>query len=146
MFQTEAEVMAHFPKTLRQKIEVIPRFRPEELPSLLAPCSVGIFPSYIEGMPFGVLEMLAASVPAIAYDSPGPPMMLPQEYLAPRGDAKTMSNKVSHLLTHPAKLLAARKWAQGQSRLFSWEQIARTTASTYTERLEEKREITSANR
>lgn len=131
MFQTCTEVLAHFPVTLRQRIEVVATFRPEELPLLLSTCSVGIFPSYIEGFGFGVLEMLAASLPVIAYDSPGPPMMLPPEYLVPRGDIGAMSSKVSALLTDTGKLQAARTWARQQSQLFRWEQVARTTSDLY---------------
>jgi len=133
MFQTKAAVLAHFPVTLRQKIEVIPRFAPEELPSLLASCSVGIFPSYIEGMPFGVLEMLAASVPVIAYDSPGPPMLLPTEYLTTRGDFPAMSSSVVALLTNLETLGTARTWARKQSRQFCWERIAQKTNDIYVE-------------
>ena len=138
MFQTSAEVLAHFPAALHPKIEVIPRYLPEELPSLLASCSVGVFPSYIEGMPFGVLEMLAASIPVIAYDSPGPPMMLPPEYLVPRGDVTTMASKTAKLLKDKLELSQARLWAKKQSQHFQWPEIAKTTSETYTKLSEMK--------
>lgn len=131
MFPTEAAVLAHFPIALRPRIEVIPRFKPEELPSLLAACSVGVFPSYIEGMPFGVLEMLAASVPVIAYDSPGPPMMLPPEYLVPRGNIAAMSDKVTALLKNEDQLREARSWAKKRSQQFDWAEIAEMTSEIY---------------
>jgi len=133
MFQTGVEVLAHFPAVLRQKIDITPKFDPEELPSLLAPCSVGIFPSYIEGFGFGVLEMLAASIPVFAYDAPGPPMMLPSEYLVPRGDTKAIATKVAVLLTDAAKLSTARRWAQEQSQRFTWENSAKRTNNIYSE-------------
>ena len=75
--------MNYFPKKLRGYIEVIPQFHPDELPILLSSCSLGIFPSYLEGFAFGVLEMLAAALPVIAYDTPGAPMMVPEQYLVP---------------------------------------------------------------
>lgn len=143
MFQTGVEVLAHFPAVLRQKIEVTPKFDPEALPSLLASCSVGIFPSYIEGFGFGVLEMLAASIPVVAYDAPGPPMMLPSECLVPRGDAKAMATKVVSLLTDAAKLRTARIWAQEQSQRFNWEDSAKRTNSIYLERIVNQQSIVS---
>ena len=138
LFQTVAEVLAHFSSSLRQRIEVIPRYKPEELPALLSACSAGIFPSHVEGMPFGVLEMLAASVPVIAYNSPGPPMMLPPEYLVTRGDARAMGGKVISLLTDAAKLRNARIWAQQRSHNFDWVEIARTTENVYVRHIEVK--------
>jgi glycosyltransferase involved in cell wall biosynthesis len=138
-YKTEKEVLGHFNQRLRDKIEVISNFAPEELPTLLAGCSVGIFPSYLEGFGFGVLEMLAASIPVIAYDAPGPPMMLPPEYLVPRGDIKGMSDKVISLLDNQEKLSIARVWAKQQSQQFSWQHIAQTTSETYLRYLEFKR-------
>ncbi len=138
MFRTEAEVLAHFPRALREKLEVIPRFRPDELPTLLASCSVGVFPSYMEGMPFGVLEMLAASVPVIAYDAPGPPMMLPAEWLVPRGDFAAMSGKAAAILRYDAQLIAARVQAKKRSQQFRWEEAARMTADAYSAHWQEK--------
>ena len=131
LFQTQAEVFAHFPKALHPAIEIIPRYAPEELPELLSSCSVGVFPSYIEGMPFGVLEMLAAALPVVAYNSPGPPMMLPPEYLVERGNAGAMSAKIAALLANEDALAKARIWAQERSRQFTWERSARLTSDIY---------------
>jgi len=137
-YKTEKEVLGNFDRRLRNKIEVISNFDPEELPDLLASCSVGIFPSYLEGFGFGVLEMLAASLPVIAYDTPGPPMMLPSEYLVSRGDIKAMSEKVINLLNNQQELIAARLWAKQQSQEFSWQHIAQITSETYLRCLEFK--------
>jgi len=142
-YKTEKEVMSHFNinKKLIHKIQVIPKFHSEELPQLLASCSVGIFPSYLEGFGFGVLEMLAASLPVIAYNAPGPPMMLPPEYLVPRGDIKGMSDKVITLLQDREKLTAARIWAKQRSQQFSWQRVAQITSETYLRFLEFKRAV-----
>lgn len=128
------EVRAAFPRSLRARIQVTPRYAAESLHELLAPCAVGIFPSYIEGFGFGVLEMLAAAMPVIAYDAPGPPMMLPARYLVPRGDAAAMGAKVAELLNDRAALAAARAWAKERARRFSWPAIAKQTSDVYTDR------------
>jgi glycosyltransferase involved in cell wall biosynthesis len=132
-YKDEATVLAAFPKRLRNRIEVIPQYQSDELPELLASCSIGIFPSYLEGFGFGVLEMLAASIPVIAYNAPGPPMMLPPEFLVPRGDTKAMSDKVIKLLQDRERLLAARRWAQQRSLEFCWRRIAKQTSEFYIE-------------
>jgi glycosyltransferase involved in cell wall biosynthesis len=124
-------ILRAMPRRLRSRIEVYSRYAPEDLPMLLAPCSVGIFPSYIEAFGFGVLEMLAACVPVVAYDSPGPSMMLPPEWLVPRGDVSAMSSLVVGLLRDQHKLQHARREARELSRAFDWPSIAQTTAETY---------------
>lgn len=145
LFQTQKEVLTHFPKKLAQRVEVVTRYAPEELPGLLAPCSVGIFPSYIEGFGFGVLEMLAASIPVVAYDSPGPPMMLPNEYLVARGDVKAMSAKVIELLSNKNDLDTGRVWAKQRSQQFTWERVARMTNDAYLKAVHIRNESTATS-
>jgi glycosyltransferase involved in cell wall biosynthesis len=132
-YQTAPAVLRHFGPGVRSRIEVVPRFGAEALPELLAPCSVGIFPSYVEGFGYAVLEMLAAALPVIAYDVPGPPMMLPPEYLVDRGDAAGLSAKVVALLRDPVRLADARRWARQRSRQFCWQEIAAATSAIYRE-------------
>jgi glycosyltransferase involved in cell wall biosynthesis len=52
-------------------ISVVPHFEASQLPGLLAGATVGTLPSYVEGLPFSILEQLAAGLPTIAYDAPG---------------------------------------------------------------------------
>lgn len=138
LYRTIDQVLAHFPKKLRCRIEVIPTFHPDKLPELLASCSVGIFPSYIEGFGIGILEMLAAGIPVIAYDSPGPQMMLPSEYLVQAGDVKGMSQKVVDLLNNHEKLVSAKRWSKKRSKHFCWQQIAYQTSEIYIEHWQKK--------
>lgn len=132
------DILAKFPRKMRGCIEIIPYFPSGDLPGLLSSCSVGVFPSYVEGFGFGVLEMLAASIPVIAYNVPGPPMMLPPEYLVSRGDAKNMSSKVVELLKDKERLKLARIWAKERSQEFSWQQIAKETSRIYLEHWQKK--------
>ena len=131
MYKTEKAVLNQFPRHLAGKIDVRPHFGPEELPHLLASCSVGIFPSYVEGFGFGILEMLASSVPVIAYDAPGPPMMLPAEYLVPRGDSDALTQRVIELLRNDIILSSSRVWAKQKSQQFTWECSAKMTQASY---------------
>ncbi len=137
LFQSADAVKAFFPADHQSRIEVIPRFDPEQLPTLLADVSIGIFPSYLEGFGLGVLEMLAAAVPVIAYDVPGPPMMLPPSHLVPAGDTQNMAAKAVNLLNN---LAPARIAARESSNRFRWDIIARQTADTYTAAIQRKTE------
>lgn len=131
MFPTREAVLAHFPERLRSAIEVIPKYPAYDLPTLLESCSLGVFPSRIEGFPFGVLEMLAASLPVFAYDVPGPRATLPPEHLVKPGDAFGMSHKVIDLLCDKEKLAVARVWAKQRSQEFQWKEIASKNSDVY---------------
>lgn len=127
----ERKVLGSFPRRVRGAIEVVPRYEHSELSSLLRSCSVGVFPSYIEGFGLGVLEMLAASIPVFAYHSPGPTMMLPPEYLVPSGDWNGLSQRVVALLRDESELKRARLWAKERSRPFCWAPLAKETSDVY---------------
>ena len=131
LFKDADEVLAHFPARLRPFVEVIPRFAPDELPKLLDGCSAGLFPSYIEGFGFGVLEMLAAGLPVIAYDAPGPPDMLPTQWLTPRGNAGAMSNALVSLLKDSAQLKIESAKARELAKSFTWAKAAQQTVDAY---------------
>ena len=131
MFTTVDQVLAHFPARLHERIEVVPRFAPDALPTLLADCWAGVFPSWLEGFGIGVLEMMAAAVPVVAYDAPGPPEMLPTEQLVRPGDSRAMAAIVVRWLTRKGELAAARRRARADSRRFDWRAIGRATGDAY---------------
>jgi len=127
-------VLACFPRELAGRVEVVEQYSSADLPALLDGCSAGILPSYVEGFPFAALEMLAASIPVIAYDAPGAPMMLEERYLVPRGDAAGMADKIVALLSSPGGMAEAASRAREVSRMFRWESIAAETADIYMRR------------
>lgn len=135
MLRTAAEVLREFPVAVRAAIEVIPQFDPAELPQLLGECSLGVFPSLLEGFGFGVLEMLCAGLPVVAFRAPGPPMMLSEDDLVPRNDAVGMAAKVVTLLRDRSALSAARIAARRRSEDFDWDEIISRTAAEYERRL-----------
>jgi len=135
MLATAEEVYGEFPVKLRSAIDVVPRFEPHELPKLLGDCTLGVFPSLVEGFGFGVLEMLGAGLPVVAFRAPGPPMMLADEYLVRSNDVAAMATKVVGLLTDRNRLAGARAEARRRSRDFEWDEIIARTAETYEERL-----------
>jgi glycosyltransferase involved in cell wall biosynthesis len=124
-------VRRHFPRRLRSRLEVVPRYDPDELPGLLAGVSVGVFPSRVESFGYGVLEMLAAAVPVVAYDAPGPHAILKAEYRVPVGAVGKLADRAASLLADPDLLLAHRRAARERSGSFHWEDIACRTADRY---------------
>lgn len=124
-------VRRYFPRRLWPRLGIVPRYDPDDLPGLLAGVSVGVFPSRVESFGYGVLEMLAAAVPVIAYDAPGPHVMLSPEFLVPVGAVGELADRAAALLVDPILLLAHRRAARERSRCFDWEDIACRTADRY---------------
>lgn len=137
--KTADAVLARFPARIRPYMEVIPTYEPGTLPDLLAPCAAGFFPSYAEGFPLGILEMLAAAMPVIAYDAPGMSEMLPPEDLVPPTDTKGMAEKLVALLTDEPYLAARRRWARVRAHSFNWDEIAQRVSKAYTTAVQQHR-------
>lgn len=138
-------VLRSFPSSLRDRLEIIPVYEPEELPGYLASCSIGIFPSYLEGFGIGVLEMLAAGLPVVAYRVPGPPMMLTEELMVASGDFHSLARRVVEILRSPATLKASQNWARQRASEFLWPNIAESTLRLYSERLAQRANSAAAN-
>ncbi|MCH2156749.1 MAG: glycosyltransferase family 4 protein [Opitutales bacterium] len=130
MYQTAEKVLRQFPKRLREYIEVVETFDPLELPNLLSDCYAGVFPSYWEGFGIAVVEMLAAGLPTVAYDAPGPCDILPQEWLVPSGDKRALTFKLAKVLDDD-QIDRSRLQAIQRSRDFNWDEIAKQTLEIY---------------
>jgi glycosyltransferase involved in cell wall biosynthesis len=129
------DVRRFFPRRLWSRLEIFPRYDPNELPGLLAGVSVGVFPCRVESFGYGVLEMLASSIPVIAFDAPGPHVLLTPDFLVPIGDTAALSSRVSGLFADPAGLLVARRWARCRALEFTWDRTGEKTARAYEDRL-----------
>lgn len=130
LFTNRRQALVHFPVSMHDRIHIVPSYEPEELPQLLSGCTAGIFPSRFEGFPFGVLEMLAAGLPVMAYDSPGPPEMLPAKWLSELGKWKQIAEKVNVLLRNPRTLAHSQIQARSQASAFKWSEVARRYIQT----------------
>jgi glycosyltransferase involved in cell wall biosynthesis len=124
----------------RESIRCIASYDPSHLPQLIGSCAVGLFPSYIEGFGLSVIEQLAAGIPAIAYDVPGPRHIFAglasTQFLVPAGDTKAMAERAMQILQmnendYAALSVKCRQIADG----FRWEKIAGDTIRDYRESL-----------
>lgn len=121
-------------------LKVIPQYESEQLPKLLGDCTVGAFPSYLEGFGFAVLEKLAAGLPTVAYNVAGPKDILAslqETSLVPVGDGQQFSQKIIEILQYDEgsyQELQRQGWELMEQ--FAWEKIARDMLYVYQCRLE----------
>ena len=116
-------------------VRSVSTYEPAELPGLLRSCVLGLFPSYIEGFPFALLEQLAAGIPVVAYDVGGPRHILRElggKWLVNEGDTKAMAERALEVLGMNAAEYAALsdrcRFVAGQ---FHWESVASETLRQY---------------
>lgn len=125
-------------------IECISDYQPDELPSLLADCTIGAFPSYVEGFGLAVIEQLAAGLPTIAYNVAGPrDILAPRfpELLVPSGDTEKFAAEVCRVLRlNPAAYCTLVRLSLETAAGFSWPDVARETIDAYRRLLREKQQ------
>ncbi|MDQ6765648.1 MAG: glycosyltransferase, partial [Verrucomicrobiota bacterium] len=132
-----AEVIRAELGTAAARVELISEYEPDELPGLLSDCTAGAFPSYVEGFGLAVLEQLAAGLPTVAFDTPGPRDLLAAhmpEMLVASGDVEQFSGALARVLSLPSERYneLSRRSATAAA-AFSWPVIARDTIRTYEE-------------
>ena len=120
-------------------IELVREYQPGDLPNLLSDSAAGAFPSYAEGFGFGLLEQLAAGIPTVAYDAPGPRTILQNalpDLLVPIGGVEKFAEALVRILQSDFSTyekLAAQSLETANR--FDWSTIAQETARAYHERL-----------
>lgn len=110
-------------------------FSEAELPSLLSDCTVGLFPSYIEGFGLAVLEQLAAGLPTIAYDVSGPRQILAplrDRLLVPAGDIAQLTSRTCDIFaTSTADYERLSRDCVALSSRYRWSEVAARTIEAY---------------
>lgn len=119
-------LLPHFSERDRNSITIVPRYEASELPALLSHASIGLFPSFLEGFGLGALEMLAAGLPIVCWDVPGPRDFVKDYPLAgelvPAGNVDQTVEALRRLMldTTPER----RRAATGSASQFRWPEIA----------------------
>jgi glycosyltransferase involved in cell wall biosynthesis len=121
------------------RIELVSEFQPEQLPGHLSDCTLGVFPSYVEGFGLAILEQLAAGLPTIAYDVPGPRQILEplrERLLTQAGNVKALAARATAILEMDAQPYSALAEAsKSLASNYSWPRIAADTIDCYQQAL-----------
>ena len=131
VFRTADKVREFFPRELWGRLEIVPQYEPEKLPSLLRGAAVGIFPSYLEGFGLAVVEMVAAGLPVLAYRAPGPSSILPDTCLIEPGCVRLLADQAVALLRFPELRHRQAGECRKNCELFDWSRIGRQTSDIY---------------
>lgn len=131
--------------SLRENVEFISEYLPDDLPSLLSECTAGAFPSYVEGFGLAVLEQLASGLPTVAFDVPGPRDVLGNavpSLLVPPGEIDAFAAGICKLLKPDlATYESLSKRCVEIAATFNWRTIAENTLAKYRERMGEQSKV-----
>lgn len=139
----EQHVLRDLRLSPNDRVESVSSYDPKDLPALLSSCAIGLFPSYIEGFGLAVIEQLAAGIPTVAYDVPGPRQILkslPGLLLVPEGDAEKMAERAVKLLSmNHSDYESLSTQCRSIAEQYQWERIAADTARDYSRALGRER-------
>ncbi len=145
----EKTVLSDLGVSPRESIRCVRTYDPKDLPQLVAGCAVGLFPSYIEGFGISVIEQLAAGIPTIAYDVPGPRQIFASarsEFLVSSGNAAAMAQRAVEILQmNESQYASLSETSRRIASTFRWEQIAADTIDQYVAALAQMRPLNQRN-
>ncbi len=139
LFQSEQQIRAHFPAQWQHQLEVVMRFDNAQLPDLMARQSIGLFPSYVEGFPFGCLEMIASGLPTVAYRSPGAECFVPDQIQVTPGDVETAVALIRRLASDPDFYSHTTDACLEVAARYDWDRVAADASNIYERELRRRR-------
>jgi glycosyltransferase involved in cell wall biosynthesis len=128
---------ADLPAGLAETASIVPAYRHEELPGLLAGQELLLFPSRSEGSSLALVEAMACGLAPIATSVGAAPELLTPEngVLTDVGDAEAIAAHVARLAADRSALSRMRRAAQETARAYRWDEIATRTLGVYEQAL-----------
>ncbi len=123
------DVIRSFAEEDRAFVTNVERFAPGELPGLLRDVRVGLFLSYVEGHPLGLLELMAAGMPVVAWDAPGVrgTIDVRSPDLLPAGECDAVARRLHELVcSSPSDYARHAQASLDRSTRYRWSATGRT--------------------
>lgn len=139
---SEAEVYADFEPAVRDRVQVVPRYTHETLPTLLQGHQIKLFPSLSEGFSLSLTEAMACGLAPVATATPGPMEIVRNGHdaiLVPSRDSQAIEQALERLITDRPYMEQLRRNAYATAQNYSWARIARDNLSFYEEALCQRR-------
>jgi glycosyltransferase involved in cell wall biosynthesis len=139
---SEEEVYADFDSTVRDRIQVIPHYPHEMLPTLLKGYQIKLFPSLSEGFSLALPEAMACGLAPVATTIPGSIELVRDGYdgiLIPARDSEAIEQALEQLIRDRVYLEQLRRNAYATAQNYSWKRIAQERLSLYEKALSQKK-------
>lgn len=135
-------VLADYDVSLHDRISIVPRYRNDDLPHLLAGHHVQLFATLAEGWGIALLEGMACGLTAVSTSMPGPTSFFvdgEHGVLIPPADAAAIVAALDRVTADAAALQRLRQNAHRAAQSYGWSQVASEQLELYGERLQRRR-------
>lgn len=130
----EANVYADFDPAVHDRIQIVPRYCHETLPSLLKGHQIKLFPTISEGFGVALVEAMACGLAPITTATPGP-LEIVQDgqdaIVIPCRDQVAIEQALDRLITDRGYLEQLRYKAYETAQTYSWRRIAQNNLACY---------------
>jgi glycosyltransferase involved in cell wall biosynthesis len=121
------QVKEMFATELRDRINVIPFIKREDIPAVYAGHDIFVFPSLVEGMPLTLLEAMATGMPVVTTNACGMADVVENEVdglLVPAADAEKLAEGIERLCQSTDLQKRLGQAGQETMRRYTWERVA----------------------
>jgi glycosyltransferase involved in cell wall biosynthesis len=133
-----AQVYADFDSTVRDRLQVVPRYEHHTLPTLLKGHQIELFPSTSEGFGMALVEAMACGLAPVTTATPGPMEIVKDGHdaiIIPPRDPQAIEQALEKLINDHLYLERLRRNAHATAQKYSWTSIARDTLAFYKQAL-----------
>lgn len=142
-------VLSDFAPELHGRIDVIPQYRRDELPRLLADCEIKLFPTLAEGFGMALVEAMACGLAPVSTLTPGPMSIIEPDVdgvLVPPRDPAALAAALKRLVADEDLRLRIRKNAYEKAQRYGWDAVAAQRTAIYREFLDRRSAAVRAGR
>jgi glycosyltransferase involved in cell wall biosynthesis len=135
------DVLTRFDAAVTGRVEVIPKYKHENLPNLLRGFHILLFPSLAEGFPLVPLEAMACGLAAVVSRIPWVADRVVDgvnAVIIPPKDQAAIESAIQRLIENPALLKKLRKSGYEFAQGYSWRRVAESTLHLYEKAIERK--------
>jgi glycosyltransferase involved in cell wall biosynthesis len=139
---SEADVHADFEQSVRNRIQVIPFYSHEQLPTLLKGHQIKLFPTLFEGFSVAIIEAMACGLAPVTTAIAAPETLIhdgENAIVIPPRDCQAIEQAFERLISDRLYLELLRRQAYATAQLYSWSRIASDTLTLYEEALCKKK-------
>jgi glycosyltransferase involved in cell wall biosynthesis len=127
-------VLRDFDRGVRAQIAIVSEYKRSELPTLLAPYHIKVFPTLSEGFGLVLLEAMACGLAPVVTATPGPLEIVKDRYngiVVPPRNASAIAEGLECLVADRQRLEKLRRNAHRTAQAFSWRRVAEATLEAY---------------
>jgi len=141
--RSKEQIYQDFEPALHQRIQVVPNYAHDQLPTLLQGHHIKLFPSLSEGFSLALPEAMASGLAPLVTDIPSFMEIIKPEYngaVVPVRDSEAIATELERLILDRTYLDYIRRNAHATAQQYGWEQIATARLAVYQDAIAQRKQ------